>query len=157
MRAASSSLIPRFNQFIIAKEPQYQFCLQEKNCTALNYLVHNVTQLGFPNASSLQSAVLQLLLDASYHFNILTSLHAAADKLIQVGGFVPSLPDDQWIKELMHWESHAYSSLQIAVEKYTTGAKSIDPYAESYIRKPQTAGEKALCSKQRVRKSGGVV
>ncbi|KAF2727987.1 hypothetical protein EJ04DRAFT_581657 [Polyplosphaeria fusca] len=80
-----------------------------------------------------------------------------ADQFIRIGGYIASLPDDQWVKEIVGWESHTWASLQIAIEKYATGAKSIDPYADSYIKAPETDGEKALCAKQRMKKSGGFV
>lgn len=137
---------------------QFQFCLHKDTCSPLSYLFHNTTQLSLPTASSLQLAVLQHLLDILYNFNILTSLTTDASKLINVGGIISHrVPSDQWIRELTHWESQVYASIQIAVEKYATGAKSIDPFAESYIRAPETSGEKALCGLQRVRKSGNVV
>jgi len=102
-------------------------------------------------------AVLQLLLDSSALFDIESGTSLQADKLIGDAGYISSLPNDQWVTEVIAWESQAYAALQIAIEKYSTGARSIDPYAASYIRKPQTDGEKALCMKQRVRKSGGLV
>lgn len=136
---------------------QYQFCLNKNTCTPLIPLTHNATLLSLPPPSSVQTALLQLLLDTAYNFNILTSLTADASKLIAVGGIIPSLPADQWIRELTHWEAHAYASLQIAVEKYATGAKSIDPFAGSYVVAPRTVGERELCQAVRVRKGGGVV
>lgn len=82
---------------------------------------------------------------------------ARAERLIQRGGYIDSIPNDQWVTEIVGWESHAWASLQIAIEKYSTGAKSMDPKADSYVRKPETEGELALCRAQRMRKSGGFV
>jgi hypothetical protein len=136
---------------------QYQFCLKSDNCTALSYLPHNLTLAEFPNASSLQLAVFNLLISSSMLFDIQAANTMLADKLIRIGGFIPSLPDDQWVKEIVGWESTTWAALQIAVEKYATGAKSIDPSADDYVKAPETDGEKALCAMQRMRKSGGFV
>lgn len=102
-------------------------------------------------------AVLQLLLDSSALFDIESGNSLQADKLIGAAGYISSLPNGQWVTEIIAWESQAYAALQIAIEKYATGPRSIDPHADSYTRQPQTDGEKALCMKQRVRKSGGLM
>ena len=76
---------------------------------------------------------------------------------IRVGGYISSLPNDQWVTEVVGWEAITWASLQIAVGDYFTGAKARDLFADAYVKRPETDGEKKLCGMQRIRKSGAVV
>lgn len=76
---------------------------------------------------------------------------------MRVGGYISALPDDQWVQEVVGWESNTWASLQIAIAEYATGVKARDAFADSYYRQPETDGEKKLCSMQKMKKSGGFV
>jgi hypothetical protein len=78
--------------------------------------------------------------------------------LIRTGGSITDgLPDDQWIKEVVGWESQVWAGLQILIPDYAIGAKARDPLADFYVKYPETDAEKALCGMQRLPKASGFV
>lgn len=78
-----------------------------------------------------------------------------ASKLIGTGGYIDSLPDDQWIEEVVGWESFVWAAMQIYIADYFTGPKARDPHMSSYIRPASDEGERKLCSMMKMRRSGG--
>lgn len=72
-------------------------------------------------------------------------------------GFIPSLPDDQWVRETTGWETFVWAALQTAVSDYAIGPAQREPSVRAYMKNETTNGEKELCQVQRVRKSGGFV
>lgn len=131
--------------------------MSESECTHLSYLSRQLTQADLPRAGSLQLPTLELLITSAYKFDIGTAQDFEASSLIRVGGYIGALPDDQWLKEIVGWESNAWASLQIAIAEYATGVKARDPFADLYYRRPETDGEKKLCNMQKLKKSGGFV
>lgn len=107
--------------------------------------------------NSLQLVVLNHLVSSAYLFDISSAQSIAASSAIRIGGRIPSLPDDQWVTEVIGWESTAWASLQIAVGDYFTGARARDPFGDLYVKTVASKAEKALCGMQRMRKSGGFV
>ena len=70
---------------------------------------------------------------------------------------IDSLPDDFWKREVVGWEQETWAALQIAIAQYAIGPKATDELADKYWIKPQTEGEKALCSAMKMKKSGEFV
>lgn len=75
---------------------------------------------------------------------------AAASKIL-------SLPDDQWIQEILGWEKYIWASLQTMVSDYAIGYGAQAPAAQKYVRTVLTPGERELRGVQRMIKSGGFV
>jgi hypothetical protein len=73
------------------------------------------------------------------------------------GATIDNLPDDFWKQEVVGWEQESWAGLQIAFSSYAIGPKASDELADIYWIKPETAGEKALCTAQKMKKSGGFV
>jgi hypothetical protein len=71
------------------------------------------------------------------------------------GGQFLSLPDDQWVQEIVSWEKYIWASLQTMVSDYAIGFGAQAPSAQSYVRTNLTQGERQLCGVQRMVKSGG--
>jgi len=135
-----------------------QFCISKHQCTKLSYLPASLTESDLPGASDVQLAVLQLLVASSYFFTLAGSERLRASAQVKRGGYIDSLPNDQWIKEVIGWESAAWAALQVAVGDYFIGAKVRDPKAaDSYARQAATEGEKKLCGMLKMRRSGGFV
>ncbi|KAF2105559.1 hypothetical protein BDV96DRAFT_509152 [Lophiotrema nucula] len=123
----------------------------------VSYLPASLTTEDLPGANDVQLATLRLLLASSYYFDMGYAENLRASALVGTGGYVDSLPNDQWVKEVAGWESTTWAMLQVAVGDYFTGAKARDPYADSYASLANSEGEKALCTKLRMRRSGGFV
>ena len=70
-------------------------------------------------------------------------------------GFITSLPNDQWMREVLEWEKYIWASLQTVVSDYAIGYTALDPSTQDSIRKNLTVGEKQLCQVQRMKRSGG--
>jgi hypothetical protein len=77
--------------------------------------------------------------------------------MLRATGIAQSLPDDQWLQELVAWESHVWAGLQMAVSDYAIGIAARDAAAASFVRNDTDAGEKQLCQSQRMRMAGGFV
>lgn len=139
---------------------KYQFCFAkpraQDQCTQLSHLPSYNSQDAFAGANSLQLAILQQLISSSFFFDLGVAEGVKAGSTVSTG-FSSGLPDDQWIREIVGWESQAWASIQIAFSDYAIGTKGRYPFAESYTRPPATPGEKDLCNMQRMRKNGGFV
>lgn len=72
-------------------------------------------------------------------------------------GVIFSLPDDQWLKELSHWESVSWTALQTIVADYAIGPASREPTAKNFVKLPTSNAERTLCQAQKMRKPGGFV
>lgn len=80
-----------------------------------------------------------------------------ASYLAGTSGVITSLPDDQWIKEVVAWEKYVWAALKITVADYAIGYTSQEPSSQASTKNESTSGEKQLCQAQRMRKSGGFV
>jgi len=72
-------------------------------------------------------------------------------------GYIPSLPDDQWIQEVTRWEAFVWATLQTAITDYAVGPSVREPSARAHIRNVTNDGEKELCRALRMKRSGGFV
>lgn len=97
---------------------QYQFCHSRAGasdyCTELIPLPGTVKAHDFPEASDIQLAALQLLVTSSGRYDTA----AAAGTLSKVqdladisGGQILSLPNDQWVQEVIAWEKYIWASM----------------------------------------------
>jgi hypothetical protein len=80
-----------------------------------------------------------------------------ASYLAGTTGVITSLPDDQWVQEVVAWEKYVWAALQITVADYALGYETQDSSAQDATKNVTTLGEKRLCQSQRMRKSGGFV
>lgn len=103
----------------------------------------------------MQLAAIRLLLSSLYFFDIGSAESLRASKKIRTGGYIGSLPDEQWIEEVIGWESFGWAITQNFIADYFTGPVARDPYAASYTRPATTEGERKLCSMMKMRRSGG--
>ncbi|KAF2829434.1 hypothetical protein CC86DRAFT_454045 [Ophiobolus disseminans] len=137
---------------------QYQACVnrpgQADSCTPLGPLSSNAWQEDFPEASSTQKLLLQLIGHASWgmDFGNLGTLNAASTLN---RGIRQGLPDDQWKIEAREQESRVWAVLQILLADYAIGAQVTEPNAHGYVNPLSTAAEKGLCHAMRMKKSGG--
>jgi hypothetical protein len=103
-------------------------------------------------------AVLQHIITSSFLFDLSNSDSILASALIRTSGVIQDgLPDDQWINEVVGWESQVWAGLQILIPDYAIGAKARDPLADFYVMYPKTDAEKALCGMQKMPKASGFV
>lgn len=70
-------------------------------------------------------------------------------------GFITSLPNDQWMKEVLEWEKYIWASIQTVVSDYAIGYTALDPSTHDSIRTNLTNGEQQLCRAQKMKRSGG--
>ncbi|KAF1846848.1 uncharacterized protein K460DRAFT_132067 [Cucurbitaria berberidis CBS 394.84] len=145
---------------------QYQFCHAQangapdfcSNLTGLPNWVEDFSLEQYPNASNIQRAILQDLGHAMLNTDIqIASYDLKARKLIENAGFINSLPDDQWVREVVGWESTLWASLQIEMAEYAIGRAVRVPGAAALMKTDLTDGEQALCGKQRMKNPGGFV
>jgi hypothetical protein len=111
----------------------------------------------FPNASSIQRAILRLLVMSSIAFDMGRNLKEPEAGHMSLEGAITSLSRDQWMRELVIWESQVWASFQIAVADYASGTSDRVPATKEERIVPSTSGEKALCMTQKMRKSGAFV
>lgn len=113
----------------------------------------------YPGASDIQLAAMQLLVRSSLLFDLSDAGLDVLKATEMAGGtgFIQSLPDDQWVQELIGWESFVWASLQIAISDYAIGPTVRDPAAGQFLRNETTNGERELCQVQRMKKAGGFV
>jgi len=140
---------------------QYQFCITQKsnkdNCTTLDGLPSQFSQEDFPTATQTQIAMLQLLWTASLIFDL---TNAPGQGILQApeisrGYSEYTLPNNQWEKEVIGWESYAWAGIQYAILDFILGPVRRDPRAKEYANSPNSDGEMHLCKMLKVRKSGG--
>jgi hypothetical protein len=122
----------------------------------LTALPGKVVPSDYPGASDVQLAAIQLLITSTLMFDVSDAVQngVKASDLAGGTGNVPSLPDDQWIQEVIGWNSFVWAALQTAVSDFAIGPAVREPSAQAYIGN-LTAGEKELCKAQRMMKSGG--
>jgi hypothetical protein len=122
-------------------------------------LTRNVDELTLPAPPNpLQREIIQSLLTASQMYDISTANFVSATKKLMITvAQGRGLPDDQWVEELVNWESYAYAGLQNFVVDRAIGPqlRLTSPVA-SVVPANTTAG-RALCGMQRMHKSGGFV
>ncbi|KAF2470133.1 uncharacterized protein BDR25DRAFT_370147 [Lindgomyces ingoldianus] len=115
-------------------------------------------QVYYPGASPIQLAALRLLVSTNLVYGIFAGLDSGLkSSALSADGFVVSLPDDQWINEVISLEQYVWGSLQTVISGYAVGPQVRDESAEEFVRKNMTNGERGLCGLQRMRKSGGFV
>jgi hypothetical protein len=142
---------------------QYQFCFARKgspdHCSDLSALPGKPVAADYPGASDIQLAAIELLITSSLLFDISDAGQDVlkATSLAGGTGYIPSLPDDQWVQEVTGWEAFVWAALQTAVTDYAVGPTVREPSAQAYMKNETTGGEKKLCQAQRVRRSGGFV
>ena len=106
----------------------------------------------------MQRAVLQQLVFSlwiSDTAGILTN--KAGSRMGASKSVIDSIPDGFWKQEVLGWEQESWAALQIALAQYAIGPKATDELADNYWIKPETDGEKALCSAMKMKKSGDFV
>ncbi|KAF2186143.1 hypothetical protein K469DRAFT_687150 [Zopfia rhizophila CBS 207.26] len=156
-----TSLYPDEPVGVIGCTEQYQFCISQSSgkdfCTELSGLMSNreVSKDNFPGANEVQLATLKLLVLSSRSFDISNVVSLNASWGLD-GGISTGLPEDQWIIEVSGWAANTSTSLHTMISDYAIGAKSHDPVADTYVGPPKTAGERALCHRQKMRKAGGL-
>lgn len=106
----------------------------------------------------MQKVIIRTFLRASWLFATSTIQSS------QVGGLkmrdlatIESIPDGFWKQEVVGWEREALASLQRAMTYYAIGTRAHDSQADRCWIEPETEGEKALCTAQKIRKAGGFV
>lgn len=111
----------------------------------------------FPDATSIQKAILQLLVTSVRIFSVSAARTLKAEYLIGTQNTIQSLPNDHWAREARGWVEMVWADLQFAISDYAIGPKARNSDADEYVKKPRTAGEKQLCQLQKMRRSGGFV
>jgi hypothetical protein len=141
---------------------QYQFCHAQAAgkpdfCSSLT----GIPSLPFKdmfNASSVQVAAMQELAGIMFETDIRTaSLDLKVQKL--AGNFerLAYLPDDQWVQEVVGWESFLWAHLQTSMVEYAIGKSVRLPDAAPLVKSNLTDGEHKLCGKQKMGNPGGFV
>ena len=70
-------------------------------------------------------------------------------------GLVTELPDDQWQKELIHWENYAWAGFQTMLTDTAVGPITRNALANIYTDAPASASDSTLCQSMKMRKAGG--
>ncbi|KAF2018268.1 hypothetical protein BU24DRAFT_390046 [Aaosphaeria arxii CBS 175.79] len=139
---------------------QYQYCYlrngKDEYCTELGPVPGNASSIQFPGASDIQRASMQLLITGA----LLTESVVAASQAFEIkeksrSGYIASLPNDQWIREITTWERFIWASLQTFIADYSIGYHHLEPTAKAHMRTNMTDAEKSLCGMQRMKKAGG--
>ena len=129
----------------------------DEYCTKLGPRPDLISSTEVPGASDTQIAALQLLANASYLFDLQTAeLRLNASSLVNTY-LIPSLPDDQWINEILGWERLIWASLQTTVSDYAVGYTTKVPRLDGNMKRNMSKGERELCNVQRMVKPGGLV
>jgi len=98
------------------------------------------------------------LIKAGLEFDLETaSRDLKATSTLKPTGSIPSLPDDQWIREVTWWDSIIWTAVQMQVADYAIGIAARVPSAADYQKKPVSKGDKRLCGMQRMQSPGGFV
>ncbi|KAF2822182.1 hypothetical protein CC86DRAFT_262550, partial [Ophiobolus disseminans] len=117
------------------------------------------SQTDYPGATLIQLTAIQVLQSSAFIMSTAAALSSGlkAGDGMQGRKFVPSLSNDQWLKELVGWETHVWAGLQHLVADYAIGAAARVPGMTASTRHEMNEGEKALCRSVRMRMSGGFV
>ncbi|KAF2105161.1 hypothetical protein BDV96DRAFT_608476 [Lophiotrema nucula] len=135
---------------------QFGFCNPNSDndaCTALGGILPAAASAKFDlNLTSMQSAIVDIIVDAIYANNVdITQPVALLAEDSQIEGQQMPLPNNQWVLELQDMHNRALTQLQRLVVNYARGPGS--PGAQRFIQKP--VGEaKELCKMVRARTSG---
>lgn len=70
---------------------------------------------------------------------------------------ISRVPDDQWIQELVWWESVSWASIQIFLTDLAVGMGKEDGFNLQLPTDSLSATEKQLCDMQRMRAPSGFV
>jgi hypothetical protein len=106
----------------------------------------------------MQRAVLQQLVFSIWITDTVGIKTSKAAKCVSTSEpTIDNLPDDFWKQEVYGWEQESWAGLQIAFSQYAIGPKASDELADRYWIKPETQGEKTLCSAMKMKKSGEFV
>ena len=111
----------------------------------------------FPQLKPVQLRLLQLLRSVSR----LARIEDGAQKknvLAQsfvIGRTSPGLPDNQWIKEVIAWESRVWASYQALIATAAVGPSVFDEFAHEYTEPIMDEGDRQLCQSMKMRKAGG--
>ncbi|KAF2109963.1 hypothetical protein BDV96DRAFT_604439 [Lophiotrema nucula] len=149
-----------FPYSVVGCAQQFQFCHARKSssefCTDLMSLPESINAT-FPEASALQRVLFKNIVMAFSMLEISRTHALKAAQLVQPGGLVPSLPDDQWRAEILYWESFVWAALQHQIADYAIGPAVRDTTggASKYVGNVTTEAQKQLCKVQKMRKAGG--
>jgi hypothetical protein len=115
------------------------------------------SQEDYPLATETQLATLRLLWVASQLYDVTSAPNQNVLQMTDVSSNLLSATaaDNQWIKEVIGWESYAWAGIQNTLLDFIVGPKIRDPSAATYLDPPTLTGEKQLCKLMKVRKSGG--
>jgi hypothetical protein len=69
-------------------------------------------------------------------------------------GWSPGLPKDQWVKEVIAWESRVWASYQTLIATAVIGPSIFDQYAHEYTEPVDNEGDRQMCQLLKMRKSG---
>ncbi|KAI4684749.1 uncharacterized protein J4E88_004190 [Alternaria novae-zelandiae] len=132
---------------------------QEDWCTRFEGVpYHTFRDFDFPEANSVQRAVLQLIVKAVWLHATVNVMSCKVTTMMSRGDFdIPSVPNGFWKQEVLGWEQEVWAAMQIQVSQHASGPQFGDPFKDDVFLKPETEGEKALCGAQKMRKSGGFV
>ena len=73
------------------------------------------------------------------------------------GGLSAGIPEDQWIQEIVGFESNLWAVTQLIFADYSIGIGSRVPEAGRIQQKSSTSGDKQLCQAIRMKSPGGFV
>lgn len=124
-------------------------------CSELTGLPGIIEPENYPGASKVQLAAIKLLSVAGFFLDTsdASTRVLQASKILD-SGVILSLPDDQWIQEVVGWEMVIWASWQTMVSDYAVGYAARDPSLAKILKKNMTSGERQLCNLQQMRKSG---
>lgn len=114
----------------------------------------------FPEASSLQRAILRVLIGFSWLSRTVDSnVCTAMNNRLSNGREIEWLPHDFWKQEVLGWERDSFAGLHVAMSRYARGGEGSDAEQpeDGWFIQPESEGEKQLCSAQKMIKSGGFV
>jgi hypothetical protein len=105
----------------------------------------------YPNINETQFAALQISSAAfdSAGVQQLTAMEHAN------GGVLATLPDDQWVQEMVSWERNVWSQLRTRVTDYAVGYEVREPLMAAAVNNETTTGQRQLCGMQRMKSPGG--
>ncbi|KAF2826710.1 hypothetical protein CC86DRAFT_349711 [Ophiobolus disseminans] len=140
---------------------QHQFCIKTASgdqCSKLDSMPGEITSKDLNQASLVQLAALQLILEVTATTELSEVNEVRAAKSVQRDRLVPvQIPPDQWITEVKAMESYMWAKLQITMADYAIGPSVRNPDLDEYVLKPSTPADKQLCGTQKMRKAGGFV
>ncbi|KAF1947008.1 hypothetical protein EJ02DRAFT_449990 [Clathrospora elynae] len=146
---------------VVGCAEQYQFCIpqngKEDFCTELSGSPLEDYTADFPQLRPLQLRLLQLLRSITRFLHIQDG--AAKGNILAEDSrtrfLSQGLPDDQWIKEVVAWESLVWAGYQAVISAAVIGPKVFDKFADEYTEPMTDEGDRELCQSLKMRKSGG--